>query len=300
MKEKDIIIKWLNHESLSETELAKLRDMEGFSSLKTITEKAHHFKAPPYNTINEFENLKSQLTNKMKSSKNNSLSIILKIAAVVVIAIGVYFALPTSNDYEVKTLATETKDITLPDQSEVKLNALTSIRYDKENWSSQRKVYLDGEAHFKVERGNKFDIETDMGTVSVIGTRFNVKSRANYLEVVCYQGVVSVSAGDEILYLRQNEAIEYRGQDLEKKIVTYDMPSWFDNRSLFYSRPIRDVIEELEWQYGVKVNLRNIDQNILFTGNFVHSDLKSALSSIAIPLKLKCKVNGNEVTFYKE
>ena len=301
MKEKDIILKWLNHEKLSAEEQEKFSRSEHFSSYEKISRKALNFKSPQYNKASEF----NALSNKMKTS-NNSLSnkkalyTFLKIAAVLIICIGIYFAIPTNSNTEIETLVSETKEVLLPDQSQVRLNALSTISYDTENWNVSRKVELEGEAYFKVEKGSKFDVHTDQGVISVLGTRFNVKNRGSFLQVECYEGVVSVTKNNETLYLREFESVIYRNSALEKKPVGFDMPSWFENRSLFYSRPMKEVIEELEWQYGVKVNLRNIDENTLFTGNFVHSDLKIALASIAVPLNLKYKISGDTITFVKE
>ena len=44
-------------------------------------------------------------------------------------------------------------------------------------WKNERSVNLDGEGFFKVAKGSKFDVETSAGTVSVVGTQFNVKNR---------------------------------------------------------------------------------------------------------------------------
>ena len=42
---------------------------------------------------------------------------------------------------------------TLPDHSEVVLNADSEITYKKSNWDTNRKLELQGEAYFKVAKG---------------------------------------------------------------------------------------------------------------------------------------------------
>ena len=222
MKEKDIILKWLNHEKLSADEQEKLTQSEHFSSYDKISRKAFNFKASEYNKETEFNSLSHKMNTSNNSSSNKKiLYTFLKIAAVVIICLGIYFTIPTNKDTEIKTLVSETKEVLLPDQSMVRLNALTSITYDAENWNDLRKVELEGEAYFKVEEGSKFDVYTDQGVISVVGTRFNVKNRDNFLQVECYEGVVSVTINKETLYLRELESVIFRNSSIEKKTCKF-------------------------------------------------------------------------------
>ena len=50
--------------------------------------------------------------------------------------------------------------------------------------------------------------------------------------------------------------------------------------------PFKEVIQELERQYDVKVDAQEINTTVLFTGEFVNNDLNLALKSITLPLNI--------------
>ena len=69
--------------------------------------------------------------------------------------------------------------ITLPDGSEVWLNSGSKLHYPKQFVGDHRKVYLSGEAYFKVssDKKHRFDVALSNGiTVSAYGTEFNINA----------------------------------------------------------------------------------------------------------------------------
>ena len=69
--------------------------------------------------------------------------------------------------------------ITLPDGSEVWLNSGSKLHYPKQFVGNHRKVYLSGEAYFKVssDKKHRFDVALSNGiTVSAYGTEFNINA----------------------------------------------------------------------------------------------------------------------------
>jgi|GEM_PF-29123 transmembrane sensor len=68
--------------------------------------------------------------------------------------------------------------ITLPDGTTVWLNADTKFRYPVDYGTTNRTVFLEGEAYFKVSRNKKlpFKVHTSDITVTALGTAFNVKA----------------------------------------------------------------------------------------------------------------------------
>ena len=89
----------------------------------------------------------------------------------------------------------------LPDSSFVALNMGSELYYTKKGWQTERRVELKGEAFFKVKKGSIFEVETDQGIISVLGTEFNVKSWNNYFEVTCYSGLVRVKTPKKTVQL---------------------------------------------------------------------------------------------------
>lgn len=67
-------------------------------------------------------------------------------------------------------------EITLPDNSKVMLNSKTTLKYSAAFNTSNREIFLDGEAYFDVKKGNlPFEVKTEALNIRVLGTAFNVK-----------------------------------------------------------------------------------------------------------------------------
>ncbi len=301
MKEKDLIKKWLNNAQLTHTELEAFKNLNAYNSYVRISDTAKKFKAPDYEIEFHLEDLKTNLTeNKSTSSPKQYITILTRVAAVFIIGISTYFALFYRANTTIDTLASQKTTIELPDHSIVKLNALSSIEYQEKKWDDNRKIKLKGEAYFKVARGKKFDVETSSGTVSVLGTEFNIKHRDHYFEVICYEGLVSVSYDNNIVKLPAGKTFKILKNVISKGESNVIQPDWIENKSVFSSTPYSHILKEFERQYNITIMANNIDQNKLFTGNFVHSDIQTAIQSITIPMRLKYKINDNNITLYKE
>ncbi|WP_462281675.1 FecR family protein, partial [Salinivirga cyanobacteriivorans] len=80
----------------------------------------------------------------------------------------------------------------LPDSTRVHLNAQTQITYHPYWWRFGRIVELKGEAYFEVRKGSKFTVNSEMGSTTVLGTRFNIFARNKQYRVQCISGQVEV------------------------------------------------------------------------------------------------------------
>jgi len=293
MEKDDLLKKWLNNE-LTDAEVNELKALDDFNFNEKIITSAEQFKASDFSTVADFETFQKRYQQHQKpTQKVRKLFPILRVAAVLVFAFGIYFTLFSNTTTTINTLAGEKTTIELPDASEVSLNALSSIAYNKKDWNSNRTLQLTGEAFFKVAKGKKFDVITKDGMVTVVGTQFNVKQRANYFEVVCYEGIVKVVSDTIVRQLTVGESYTiYDGQFTEKKIAA-TAPSWTQNYSSFTAVPIKEVFIELERQFDVKVSFKNSNENRLFTGGFSHENLQNALLSITKPMNLQYEVTTN-------
>ena len=209
-------------------------------------------------------------------------------------AIGIYYFLD-QRDTHISTELAEHKTFLLPDSSEVNLNAESSVEFNKNSWQKRRALKLDGEAYFKVAKGKTFDVVTIDGIVSVIGTEFKVKNRENYFEVVCYEGVVKVTHRNIEKTLTIGDGFKiFNGVLVEENDLTEGYPAWMDDESTFKSVPLEYVINELERQYEITIEVKDLDKMILFTGGFTHKNLDAALQSICIPLNIKYRITDNK------
>ncbi|WP_281540727.1 FecR family protein [Maribacter aestuarii] len=300
MDKDNLIQKWLLDE-LSEEESKKFDALEDASFYKNIISDASSFKASNFSTVDDFETFKKRnMVPDTKVRKLEWIKPMLRIASIVVIAIGVYFFFLSNQLTEVQTLVAEKTTIELPDASKVVINALSEVSYDKGKWDNKREIRLKGEAFFDVAKGAKFDVITPEGTVSVLGTEFNVKQRNGFFEVACFEGTVRVVSDGhtEILQVGDNFKIVNGIKTSGKN--SYNEPQWTNNTSYFQRVPVSEVLDELQRQYAIKITVDNVDTDQLFTGGFVHGDLDNALKAISEPMSLDFEIlKGTEVRFSK-
>lgn len=265
MNRESLIKKWLDHD-LSPQELEEFKQLEDYQDLANLDESIKGFKADSI-TTDEALNSVWQTIRSQKTSTNRLVSVLSKIAAVLVIGFGIFY-FTTTLDTTSSTLVAQQEQIQLPDASEVQLNAMSTLSFNSSKWDDNRSVTLSGEAFFKVAKGKKFDVITDAGTVSVLGTQFNVKYRNDYFEVTCYEGKVAVItnmksttllAGDSFLILDG----KYIATEKENRLN----PSWLNHVSTFKSMPFKEVLAEFERQYEVEIEDTNIDKSQKFTGD---------------------------------
>ncbi|MDT0607976.1 FecR family protein [Croceitalea rosinachiae] len=295
------LAKWLNNE-LTEEELSEFKKSDEYATYMRISEVAKKIKAPDFDVDGAyaiFQNEHMEITSKVVPFRPYKQ--FLRIAAVIAIMLtGSYFYLNSLDEY-FKTGLAEHTEVTLPDNSEIALNADSKISFSEKKWDNERAVQLDGEAFFKVAKGKKFTVSTSSGSIAVLGTEFNVENRDGFFEVTCYEGLVSVSYKEQEIKLPAGTSfvvIDGQIQNTEKPRML--QPSWMLNESSFASIPLKYVFDELERQYNIEVNTKNVDTNQLFTGTFSNTDLKIALESISTPSQISYKLGEDNVLFYAE
>jgi len=295
MEKEDLIKKWLDN-NLDEKELAEFRSLEDYENLLKMSEGLKKFNAP---AIDEDKILNAVIA---KNKKTNTpvikmITAFSAIAAVFLICFGAYYFISNQNTTVSTALAHKTIHH-LPDNSIVHLNAGSTISFNENSWDEQRDVELNGEAFFKVAKGSKFNVITNLGVVSVLGTEFNVKNRGANFEVVCYEGLVSVNVKGQTVKLPAGNS--FKTGTIYKNGALKKAPFWINNESDFKSEPLINVIKEFERQYNVSVHTKNIKKDRLYTGRFVHNNIDVALKSITLPLNIQYSKKGSEITFKRE
>ncbi len=299
--QENYLAKWLNND-LSGEELAAFKKSAEYASYEKLINVSDSLKAPDFDVdkaLNDFKN--NQLQKDVKVIKMNPMRKIWRIAAAVaVIFVASYFYISTL-DESVSTKYAERSEVRLPDNSEIILNADSRITYSDKNWSKERNVSLQGEAFFKVAKGQKFTVATKDGLVTVLGTQFNVENRKGFFEVSCYEGLVSVTfKGKETKLPAGNSFMAINGEVLKTESPENSIPSWMSNESTFKSIPLKFVLNEFERQYNIEVKTQNVNLGQLFTGSFSNTNLNLALQSISTPSQIKYELEGNNVLFYAE
>ena len=297
--QENYLAKWLNNE-LTEAELAEFKNSDEYAAYERIVTNANALEAPDFNA----DEALAALENKRVLHNNevvqlNPFKRFLRVAAAVAILLtGTYFYTSTL-DQVVSTAYAQNKEIVLPDNSEVILNADSKITYSDKKWNDNRNINLEGEAFFKVAKGKRFTVATKAGNVTVLGTQFNVENRTDFFEVTCYEGLVSVSFNGKETKLPAGSSFVAINQEIvSHKVQNSTTPSWVNEESSFKSIPLRYVFDEFQRQHDIRVETKNIDLNQLYTGSFSNTNTQLALQSITAPSRIKFKFEGSKVLFY--
>lgn len=283
MEKEYLLKKWLNND-LTESEAMAFKAMEGSELYKEIIEEAQRFKGGAQEKVADFELLKSKLKDKEKKPVR-WMNVATRIAAVFILGIGIFTYLDRDQINTFATISGQKQSITLPDNSIVTLNESSELFYKASQWDDKRILNLKGEAYFDVEKGKRFDVITDQGTVSVLGTEFNVLSREGVFKVSCYEGLVQVAYNSSLVRVPAGTEFTIGSGNLLKSDVLLSQPIWLNNMSVFENVAFKNVMLELEHQYQVKIQFPK-DTNRIFTGAFEHDNLENALRSITQPLDM--------------
>ncbi|TKC00935.1 FecR family protein [Pedobacter cryophilus] len=298
------LAKWMAGE-ISDAELKQLiseNDFASFQKIKAGITIFEQLEAPLDLTFQKIkEKIKSNAQTKPKAKILNLYSkIALAVAAAIIIflSINIFFG----DHYIIHQTGFGAQEVViLLDGSEVILNAKSELKYNKKTWNTNREVSLKGEAFFKVKKGSKFTVVTNHGKVVVLGTQFNVNSRSDFFEVICYSGKVKVVSKSKELMLLPNQSMRnISGEITEAKAVILDaVPTWIVGESSFKSVPLKQVILALENQFNIQIDSKNVDDAVIFTGSFDHKDLTIALASVFKTVQLKYSISNNKVTLSK-
>ncbi|MEH0158029.1 FecR domain-containing protein [Limibacter armeniacum] len=222
------------------------------------------------------------------------------VAAAVVLLAAAFWTVLANQGTKVESGNGEQLSVVLPDGSEVQLNAGTTLSYDESSWDDSRIVTLDGQAYFDVEKGSRFDVETENGTTTVLGTQFSVLSRIGQFKVDCIEGKVAVKVGDGVgeqqvlskgkstKLLENGLLCEPYDNDAEKVL------GWQTGTFYFDQEHLQNVFGTLERQYDVKVDCPQEEGKRKYTGFFANDNLEKSLKLVCVPMGLKYKVDRNK------
>lgn len=295
MEEDYKLAKWLEG-SMTNAELAEFKADPDFLLYERIKKQTSQLKTPDFDKASM---LKSILQSEKSKPKVVPLykNWFFKIAAVFAILVGLtYFFAINSNETQLAENGKKTNFL-LPDNSEVVLNSGSKIEYKNWNWNSNRKLDLNGEAYFKVAKGKTFEVNTNLGKVTVLGTQFNVKVREKRLDVTCYEGRVKVKHNSTEIIITKGQSVSFDNNKPVENLVNNDLkPEWINNELVFNKAEIKYIVNELQRQYSISISLKKIKSNQLFTGKMPSDNLDVALQIIASTYHLQItKANSNKI-----
>lgn len=196
--------------------------------------------------------------------------------------------------------------ITLPDGTDVWLNAESSLQFPSAFTKDTRRVILSGEAYFKVAHDSNcpFIVETDKMKVRVLGTEFNFR---NYIsekpQVSLIDGSISIlslneSDPDIILKPGQGACVEEDGHiHVLQGIDIYGTVQWINGYFYFKNRPLIEILQELGRWYNVGVVFENpatINEKMHFSA-LRSANIREAIDNLNRLRKVQIVLEDNKI-----
>ena len=205
---------------------------------------------------------------------------------------------------EYETHRGQTRTVSLPDGSEIKLNVSSKIRFQNDFLNGAiRKISLEGEAFFDVAKmPNKPFVVLAKGVeTSVLGTSFNIEAydKDEYLRVAVVTGKVKVSEveGKDQIYLEPDEMATWGNNSIEKS--TYDpglVLGWTERSLVFKKASFEEVIEELENWYDVDFEIIGNISSDEYDGVHHNESLETLLTGLSFAGNFKYKMEEKKIT----
>lgn len=239
----------------------------------------------------------------------------IKIAAVFVITVacGTYFYKSEIRKIgeamnTIKVSAGQRANLTLPDGTNVWLNARSEMRYPAVFTGNKREITLDGEAYFEVTHNEDkpFVVQTNKCNVEVLGTKFNVEAYSDS-EDFCtslMEGSVRVSDKgnpSETVLLSPNHMVSLEnGQLSTSPILDFDVFRWKEGLICFRNMNFEQLMLRFEKCYGVRIVVENKHLvNYICSGKFRISDgIDNALRILQKDAKYSFERNNDESVIY--
>ena len=292
--------RWIAGEASPE-EVAAFERHPDFKKYEQIKQASDALSFSEFDEDNAFHQLKT----KLKPSKEKSIPLytwVASIAACAVFALGFWFFNSQSSTYT--SSIAQQNQVSLPDGSIMILNASAEAKVDTKNWNKERKVFLNGEAFFKVKKGSQFTVSTNLGNVQVLGTQFTVNTVNDELFTVkCFEGKVQVVSASNKVLLTKGMAFQNHKNSVEEWNFHGKEPNWLTAKETnLHKVQVEQVITLLKRQYNLTIQQQELlNKEQLFTGTFSNTNLDKALYSVFGVLGVNYTlISENEIRILEE
>lgn len=165
--------------------------------------------------------------------------------------------------------------VTLPDGSNVWLNAASSLKFPAAFTGRERRVELSGEAYFEIEKdaSRPFLVHSGGQTVEVLGTHFNISAYGDEPDVrtTLLEGSVKVTesaSGKSRILSPGQEASVAAGSGI--RVTTADpalATAWKEGKFVFDGDNIQRIMRKIARWYDVEVVYEGNMENKNFSGS---------------------------------
>lgn len=194
----------------------------------------------------------------------------------------------------------------LSDGSIITLNGNSSLIFSstiEEGLNTE--VELEGEAYFNIahlegEDQRTFTVQTEDGSIRVLGTRFAVNTFRNETKTVLEEGKVAIkNRGSSTGYeLAPGQLARFKSHDNKitvKKVNTQLYTSWTQDKLVFENTSMREVSERIEDNFGVEVVLEQSFKQETLSGSIKSTSLKVLKEALEEVLKTGIALQDNQL-----
>lgn len=274
-----------------------IRDfLEGKLTLSQIWEDS--YSEPSDESREDFISLGDKILNAERRRRGRRRILLSVLGAVAVLAVAVLFSITVNHykniDYkQITALNGQNLQLTLPDGSDVFLQAGSTIVYPLRFASGTRSVFLTGCANFSVhpDKRKPFIVKTQHLDVEALGTRFCVMAypNAHSVSATLMEGIVRVDVKQDTVksfFLQCDSQLRYIPSTKDISLFNVNaerVAAWEKGYLIFEDASFQEIIEALERRFEVDVNY---DSGLLVHDTFhvrIHPDdsLEDALKMIS-------------------
>lgn len=184
--------------------------------------------------------------------------------------------------------------VDLPDGSKAWLNSGSELTYPVMFSSVERKVKLQGEAYFAIQKGDVPFTVANLGPeIKVYGTEFNVNSYSDeeIVTVALAEGKIALDLNGKEEFLTPGQVSYFDRKANKVSIETtevHNFSSWRNGRYVFRDMPLSSILRLLQRQYNVSIQLSNADLgNYRYKLTIQNESLEQIMQLLAISAPIK-------------
>lgn len=192
--------------------------------------------------------------------------------------------------------------ITLPDRSQVWLNAMSSLRFPTSFDGDKRTVELTGEAYFEVQKdaGKPFIVKVGEMQIDVLGTSFDVMAYPDEknIQTTLVDGAVKVMAGEQAFQLAPGQQTQLQKNGKLEVINIVDIEgitAWKNGYFKFNHSDLQSVMRQLSRWYEIDVNFQGPIPDFRFVGELKRKASLSTNLKILSYSQVHFEVDGNTI-----
>ena len=192
--------------------------------------------------------------------------------------------------------------LTLPDGSDVWLNAASSITYPTAFTGNERKVEITGEAYFEIahDANKPFKVGLNGMEVKVLGTHFNINgyNDESNVKTTLLEGSISLSKGNATTMLRPGQQALLAGNGKLNVIGQVDVEqviAWKNGYFSFNRSDLRSVMRQIARWYDVDIKYEGKIPERQFGGKIDRNSKASEVLKVLEESKVHFRIEDKNI-----